>query len=72
MDRLIARLAEIAARRSRMRRILVAAKLREDLPGDVVTSEEGEAVVLEGRRLGMRWLRDPAFAILRDLAGWLR
>lgn len=72
MDNLLAQLAEMAARRARMRRIRAAAMLRETLPGDVVVSEEEDAVVVEGRRLGVRWLRDPALAVLRDLAGALR
>lgn len=72
MDRIMMRLSDVAARRARMRRILAAARLREDLPPDVAVSETEDAVVIEGRRLGMRWLRDPRFAILRDPAGWLR
>lgn len=72
MDRLPAKLAEIAARRAKIRRMQAAAVLRAALPGDVAVSEDGEEVVVSGRRLGVRWLRDPAFAVLRDVAGWLR
>jgi len=72
MDRLPARLAEIAARRAKLRRIRVAAELRAALPPDVSVFEEGDGVVVAGRRLAFRWLIDPAFAVLRDLGGWLR
>jgi hypothetical protein len=72
MDRLPAYLAAIAARRARDRRIRLAAELRDALPGDVAVSEEDDGVVLSGPWLGMRWLRDPALAVLRDVAGWLR
>jgi len=72
MDRLPAHLAAIAARRARNRRILMAARLREDLPADVAVSEEGDGIAISGRRLAIRWLRDPALAVLRDVAGWLR
>lgn len=72
MDRLMATLAETARRRARMRRIRAASMLREALPEDVVVSEGDEAITIEGRRVGMRWLRDPGFAMLRDLVGWLR
>jgi hypothetical protein len=68
MDRLTARLAAIAARRAKIRRIQAAAKLREMLPRDVSVVEEADMILMTGRRLAVRWLRDPALAVLRDLA----
>lgn len=72
MDRLTATLATLAAERARRRRIRAAALLREELPHGVSVSEEADAIVVTGRRLGFRRLTDPALAVLRDLAGWLR
>jgi hypothetical protein len=72
MDRLPAYLAGVAARRARNRRIWLAAQMRDALPGDVEIAEDADAIVISGRRLGVRWLRDPALAVLRDVAGWLR
>lgn len=71
-EQLTARLAEIAAGRAKQRRIRTAAALRDVLPRDVTISEEGDGIVATGRRLAIRWLRDPALAALRDVAGWLR
>lgn len=70
MERLTTRLAEIAARRAKVRRIQVAAVLRDALPDDVAVVEDGDGIVAAGKRLGIRWLRDPAFAVLRAGFAW--
>lgn len=70
-DLLTARLAEIAARRAKLRRIQVAARLRENLPEDVGITPDDDGVMATGKRLAIRWLRAPALAALRDVASLL-
>ena len=38
----------------------------------VAVTVEGDRIVLKGRGIARRWLRDPALAMLRDVAGWAR
>ncbi|MCX8476961.1 MAG: hypothetical protein MT490_14300 [Sphingomonas sp.] len=68
MDGLEARARDMGARAA----VRVAARLAdvagEALPG-VSVAAEGARVVVSGRGLGRRWLRDPAF---RWLGGLLR
>ena len=72
MDGLVRRLARIGTTRAAARRERLADELRQGLPDDVTVTVEDDRIVVTMRRAGLRWLRDPAFAMLRHLAGWLR
>jgi hypothetical protein len=58
-ERLIERAALIGAARAARRRERLAARMREAAPEGVAVQEEGQAVVLSGRRLGRRIADDP-------------
>lgn len=72
MERLGRRLMAIAERRAAAKREQLAEQIRETVPGDFTVVVNGERIVISGRRVGVRWLRDPALAVLRNVAGWLR
>ena len=63
---------EMARGRADRTREGVAAQLSDTLPSDVAVTVEGDRIVLKGRGIARRWLRDPALAMLRDVAGWAR
>lgn len=69
MEGLKTRASGIAARRAAALRALIAARITEDLPGDVSVTVEEERIVIRGRRIGVRMLRDPRFAVLRNGLG---
>ena len=62
----------IAARRATMKREQIASEIREILPDGFAVVVEDEQIIVSGPRIGARWLRDPALAMLRDVAGWFR
>lgn len=68
MERLEARARDAGARASHRVAERLADAAGETLPG-VSVAAEGTRVVVSGRGLGRRWLRDPA---LRWLGGLLR
>jgi len=68
MEGFEARAEAIGARASARAAARLADAARETLPGVSVEAEPGR-VVISGRGLGRRWLRDPA---LRWLGGLLR
>ena len=59
---------ETAAEDARGLRV-IAARITEGLPGDVSVTVEEERIVIRGRRIGVRMLRDPRFAVLRNGLG---
>jgi len=67
MRGLVARAERMAVERARMTADALVEAAAGELPADVSVAREGEAVVLSGRGLGVRSLRD---ARLRGL-GWL-
>ena len=69
IEGLKARGGSIAARRAASLRALIAARISEDLPGDVSVIVEDERIVIRGRRIGKRMLTDKRFAVLRDGLG---
>lgn len=69
IEGLKARAASIAARRAAALRALIAARISEELPGDVSVIVEDERIVIRGRRIGKRMLTDKRFAVLRDGLG---
>jgi len=65
-------LGKIAARRATMKREQIASEIREILPDGFAVVVEDEQIIVRGPRAVTRWLRDPALAMLRDVAGWAR
>lgn len=65
------RAIKLAEARLRARRERIAARLAEALPRDVAVAADEAGVSLSGRRLGLRFVRDPGFAVLREGAGRL-
>jgi len=65
-------LGRIAARRTAMKREQIASEIREILPDGFAVVVEDEQIIVSGPRIARRWLRDPALAMLRDVAGWFR
>jgi hypothetical protein len=63
---------EMARGRADQVRREMAGHLSDALPNDVDVTIEGDRIVLKGRGIARRWLRDPALAMLRDVAGWAR
>ncbi len=72
MEGLGRRLMAIAERRGAAKREQLADQIRETVPDDFTVVVDGEHIVISGRRIGVRWLRDPALAVLRNVAGWFR
>ncbi len=72
MERLGRRLMAIAERRAAAKREQLTQQIREAVPGEFTVVVDGEHVVISGRRVGVRWLRDPALAVLRNVVGWFR
>jgi hypothetical protein len=68
-ETLEARAAALAEQAAARRRRRIAAAARAAAPNGVAVAEAGEAIVLAGRRLGARRLRDPG---LRALVETLR
>jgi hypothetical protein len=60
-ETLTARAAALAQQAAERRRRRIAAAARGAAPRGVAVAEEGEAIVLAGRRLGVRRLRDSGF-----------
>ena len=72
MERLTAKIERIATARTDERRAFLADRIAELLPPDIAVDMEGDAIVLAGKRLGIRSIVDPAFAFVRDGVGSLR
>ena len=71
METLAARLRERTTRRAEQRRAQIAEQYEEVLPGDVTIAREGDDIMIAAPRIRLRWLRDPAFAVLRAGPGAL-
>ena len=72
MERLGRRLMVISERRAAAKREELAEQIRGTLPGDFTVVVDGEHIIISARRIAGRWLRDPALAVLRNVAGWFR
>jgi hypothetical protein len=72
MDGIGRRLERIAMQRAAAKREVLAWQIGEVLPDGFTVSVEDERIVVSGPRAVTRWLRDPALAMLRDVAGWFR
>jgi hypothetical protein len=60
-ETLTARAAAFAEQAAERRRRRIVAAAREEAPSGVAVAEAGEAIVLAGRRLSVRRLRDAGF-----------